>query len=269
MTSHLPMIHHAQHALDWFQRTDAVEPTSENLTALTAIFVMGHHHLTTLKTLAVKLSEYDCVRPIIISGGLGRGTVFVRRKMEAFFSAREYRLPANYEAMSEARLISIFLDAVQCPKHGAWHLEQDAKHSSQNCEFALRDFGVALKLTSPDSRLGVVQCPTQRYRAIAATKRAFPCETTTLNLSPIDLAMIPESDQVIHVFRLVGLRSRGIEGELEILERYYSDEFAKVPPEIRRSYEYTANSFDECVRASEAYWQIIRHVVEVDPAKTQ
>lgn len=259
----------AQPVLDWFQRTETVEPNPALIDEVDAIFVMGHHHLTTLLDLTRVLKESRRVLPVAISGGLGRGTVFVRRKIEAFFSAHELPLPPAIESHSEARLIAGFLDAVRCPKAGDWYLEEKAPHTTANCQLTLQLHGSALRLNKAETTIAIVQCPTQRFRATAAAVNVFKCKTKTLLLAPIALTQLAEIDQVIHIFRLVGLRSRGIEGELEILKQFHVAEYNRVPNNIRNSYDRIAESFDQLVAGAGPYWNVIRHVAEADPAKAQ
>jgi len=270
MPSLLSITCNAQPVLDWFQQTDTVAPGPALMNEVNAVFVMGHHHLTTLLHLTRVLNESQRALPVAISGGLGRGTLFVRRKIEAFFSAHELPLPTAIESLSEARLIASFLDAVRCPKAGDWYLEEKAQHSTANCQLTLRLYGATLQLNKPETTIAIVQCPTQRYRATAAAHNVFKCKTKTLLLAPIDLTRVSEMDQVIHIFRLVGLRSHGIEGELEILKQFHVAEYNRVPDDIRNSYDRIATSFDQLVAGgARQYWDVIRHVAETDPAKVQ
>lgn len=269
MSSLFSITHDAQPVLDWFQRTDTVEPSPALMGEVDAVFVMGHHHLTTLLDLTRVLNESPHALPVAISGGLGRGTLFVRRKIEAFFLAHELPLPTEIESLSEARLIASFLDAVGCRKANDWYLEEDAPHSTANCQLTLKKHGTALGLNEAETTIAIVQCPTQRYRATSAARNVFQCQTKTLMLAPIDLKKVAEIDQVIHIFRLVGLRSHGIEGELEILKQFHSADYDRVPEDIRSSYNRIAMSFDELICATPSFWDAIRHVADADPAKAQ
>jgi ADP-ribose pyrophosphatase YjhB (NUDIX family) len=199
-----------------------------------AILLLGNHEIRTALNFIEyykKISETGKKPPILISGGVGAGTVFLRQRITEYYEVKGWGVPDGFPEMSEAEILQDLLiksgissDVIVTP------VESEADNTFRNFFNTLpelKDLIGAGKLNSEDSLI-VFQTPTQVYRTQVTgedviKKAGLFLKVRTVTPYDLDLSKLTDQELVITLFRIVGLRKLGIKGEISLIEKHYKD----------------------------------------------